>query len=314
MECNCPTNSYCSASTGKCICYPGFRGTNCSIECGPDSNSPECDEFNELPPIAEPDANLISDNTIPRGQLSEALHLERTPDETLIDDSSSSRFGTNYLVGLLACLSLLSFISFLMVKFRYDKLKTDICYASGSSNAGGSDYSSSSYYATTVRSVAPDTASPQTDSLWAKNLSFAAATRTALSGGEKSAVDEAHKAQVDHDISRQKLLVNPVVETHLIRSHRPSEQNHYSEAKVDFSDRPLPNIEGGLNGLNVSVNDDDNHIYQVPRPRPTTDQVLNIPSPALDTSSEQSLYKSISEDMGDETIYEEITPKKHSGQ
>lgn len=295
-ECNCPLNAYCSASTGKCVCYPGYRGANCTIECDRNSSDPECDEINELPPILENDANLSADSSFVSRQRSEALILERTPDETLQDDRSS--FGANYLASVLACMLLISVIGFLIYKRRYNQLKNEMLYSSGGPPSSGNDntYSTgSTYYATGRRPVSLNDTTIPTNDLLVKNLNFAAATRQFLLGEES-------KAQNTHQDHDAKPIVNPLIESRLVRSHQQAEQNLYSEVKVDFLDRPLPNPERHSDtSIDMTSQRDDHHIYQVPK-----SHAADEPNSSRATGDPSPLYKLIADDA----IYEEIKPRE----
>lgn len=320
-ECNCPENAYCSANNGKCMCYPGFRGEDCTIECGQQDKHPDCNEYNGLPIMDDNEVVNIDNTVLSRGSDSkaDALRLERIPlpDEKLEDERSS--FGANYLVGVLACLSLGSVVGFFIYKRRYDKLMSEVCQSPDlNSNSGSSDqYSTGSggYYASSQYSTNVE-AGRTSNNLFSKNLSFAAATRAILDTDQLDSEKQQHinNTHLNHDtIQRNRLIVNPLVESHLMKSHKPSNDNLYSGlVQANLQERPLP-LPNNNNNNDISIGSsslasytDGQHIYQVPKANQhfaENHDTSIYKSPTKSTNNQHDSVISSNDD-----IYEEIKP------
>jgi hypothetical protein len=309
----CSQNSYCSADTGKCVCEPGWHGPNCSVECGPDDSLESgCNFISQMPPIIEPDANLLAaanDNnlSLSRTQKAEALILSddgRDDVKMTSNDAAHAWPASNYLLVVLSALTIVLLVAALVLKKRYDALRNKVDYACvssvGSRSTGhsgtSSDYSASTYYS--AGRAAPPLPMPGLLELPAKNLdsnlNFAAATRNILSG-----------EALGQDGAKKVLVLSPKTEAHLIRSQKASKQNIYSE--VDISNRsriPTPTL------ARHQEDDDGDHIYQVPKRSPNTSTDISMVG---DEPKPNDISLELGDDHDDDNIYEEIKPKKFNG-
>lgn len=277
-ECDCPNNSYCSASTGRCLCRAGWRGANCTEECTPSMN---CRDL-ELPPVLEPEANIIHETTIKdRSQnlnLPEAL--ERSADQIQEDENRSNLERQLYPLQSMIYLIVISILMSTVLYFwyKFEKLKA-LVY----NQAHSYGYASSYYSAGSDRS-----------------------SGSGSIGGEAkySTPEKGPKKFVE------RYLIHPQVESHLVKSHQNSKQNLYSDigssicvslmgAKPDNSNSP-----GGAVCQTQSPNQQE-HDYQVPRsvssPRPTMKDIMSRPLPQPNASFEDP-----------SNIYEEIKPRTQS--
>lgn len=270
----CSENSYCSASSGKCLCYPGWRGPKCTIACKFNDLSDECQEANSLPPIMEPEVNLL--DSMPRSQQrAEALMLDNSePDDIqIISKSSDSQSWSSpvlaCLIGGLSCLVLILLVAILSLMRRYRSISNELYYNSVS---GASDRSDSNYSSSGSANSHYYSASPPGKNL-EKNLSFAAATRNILAGvtGGAGVGQEAGKEAAGRmrNMEKRALPLVPRVESNLIRSQQASEQNIYSEPiSASKNDSANSNTLSRVPKLTVPVkqiSEDEEHIYQVPK-------------------------------------------------
>lgn len=298
LECNCPSNSYCSASTGKCICRTGWRGADCSEECEPSMNCANV----ELPPIIEPEANVIYDSMAQSQRLESAPRaLERDLEDETSQVSKSianlvaAHMGINLFLIILT--SALIFAVF-WYKKRLNQMKKELYYGTYSSPASSNDsnYSPNSAYSTNTRSVMsgrPRMPTPLESNFLSKNMTFASATRNILLKGDSTDQNKTSN-------HRDTILMAPHIESHLIASQRSSEQNIYSDIGSNFSERSysikgnsvLPNNTTMLSVSTHSAlkeDDGEDNAYKVPR----------SPSiPAADKSESDQL-----------NLYEEIKPR-----
>lgn len=286
-------NAYCSASTGKCLCHIGWKGENCTQECGAFDTDSSCTDNFELPPIIEPELNLIS-----RESSAVSGRLVAGPESLIVEKEVPLELDPprNDMLYLLVALSSVSLLLWLMLAVyivrKRGNNKSDPYYSTCSSRGPGEDsnYSTSSYYSNaTLRSQAsPDFLS--------KNLSFASTTRNILLGIDTSK----SQSQQEEDQQRRKVALAPKLESSLIESQKASIQNIYSEPVSnhlgDKSDYASPRSPGDMSHISLNIsgssNCDDEHIYQVPR------------SPMANTSLEADQLT-----RDEDNIYEEIKPK-----
>lgn len=298
-ECNCPLNAYCSASTGKCLCYPGWKGDKCTEECGPSDMDSSCGDGFELPPIIEPEPNLISrDSSSMLGKLGSPASLiveKEVPLEAEPTRSDATVFA------LVVSLSMCIVFCLILVAFIVRKKKEDPYYSSYSSRSTGNDtnYSgSNTYYSSsnpTLRSTGP------TDFL-SKNLSFATTTRNILLGIDTGKSQQ--QAQQD-DQQRRKIAWAPKVESGLIDSQKESTQNVYSEPMTKASDElslyATPRSPGDMSHISLDISNsttcDEEHIYQVPK------------SPSAKSGERSFEADQQGDNDHEDNIYEEIKPK-----
>lgn len=314
-QCDCPQNSYCSASTGKCLCRDGWRGTNCTEEC---ETSMNCEGL-ELPPIIEPETNIIDDTLMAPSARLEALTLEREleTENTLATRSVTSLVAAH--MGINLFLTILTFTLIFTVfwyKRRLNQMRNDLYYGQYSANAPSSNGSSSNYYPANPSSIYSDSSRksmsnrprmplPDESGYLAKNvdLTFAAATRNILRlDGEKFEPLDKNK----------QLLINSKVEERLLSSRRDSEKNIYADVKSSPSDKSFKIVEypqqSSLNiipettilAIDTSSSSDENG-YQVPRSPASRSTTPILRQVALD---EQCTFPN-----GDNSnLYEEIQP------
>lgn len=279
-ECTCHGNSYCSASTGKCLCYPGWRGANCTIECNPTALNSECEDNIELLPIAiEPEVNVIEENMVRSAKLiaPDPLGLER---ESLEKVRAYSIFG---MITIFIILVLLLVVYCLLAEIK--KLRRqNLSYPSynGRPSEQHSNYSDGDYH----YSNTTDHSQGSLD----KNLNFNAATRTTVLD---PGMDQ--KSNQIYDIRRKPILA-PIVESHMIRSQKASEQNLYSEIDPNFA-------------LTSNLAPAEEHIYQIPKSPKTSDSLI-LTSGFLQQQLENSSRITIQDENDNESgIYEEIKPR-----
>uniref|UniRef100_A0A6G1SC63 Multiple epidermal growth factor-like domains protein 11 n=1 Tax=Aceria tosichella TaxID=561515 RepID=A0A6G1SC63_9ACAR len=327
----CEQNSYCSANTGECVCNPGWHGPNCSLECGPDDNlASGCNFISQMPPIIEPDANLLSisdTNTIlSKAQKAEALMLIKDEDNndenvqristssSMSDSRAWASLASSYLIGLLSVMSLILLVAFFIVKKRYEFVRNELYHSSvasiGSgrstgSTAGspGSDYSTSTYYSASG-ATPPRPSAKNLES----NLNFAAATRNILSANQLSQAD-----------GKNVLLFSPKTESHLIRSQEAAQQNIYSELDLSKGGSNVATRARALTPTMTKKNsnkeeEDADHVYQVPKRSPS--KVDESSDSRVVVAADEPLLRSsdVSIDLGynhddDSNIYEEIKPR-----
>lgn len=299
LECNCSANSYCSASSGKCLCRTGWKGVDCSEECDSAKDCPDV----ELPPIVEPDANVIYDSMSSQSQRLEAPRaLERDLED---ENSQISRSIANLVAAhmginlfLIILTSALVFAVF-WYKKRLNQIKKELYYGAYSSPAPSDDsnYSSGSAYScpTNTRSTIsgrPRMPTPLESNFLSKNMSFASATRNILLKGDSTNQNKTAN-------NRDAVLLAPRIESHLIASQKDSKQNIYSDIESNLSersfnykrDKALPN---NMTLLSVRTTptlreeDEEDHTYKVPK------------SPTLASERNES---------EESNFYEEIKPR-----
>lgn len=323
-QCDCPQNSYCSASTGKCLCRDGWRGANCTEECEPSMN---CEGL-ELPPIIEPEINIIDDTLMVPSAKLEALTLER---ELETENTLATRSVANLVAAHMGINLFLTILTFTLIftvfwyRRRLNQMRNDLYYGQYSSNAPSSDGSSSNYYPTNSSSLysadgkkmsnRPRMPLPNESGHLGKNvnLSFAAATRNILRLDSGMFNNE----KTEPFDRNEKLLPNSKVESRLLSSRRDSEKNIYSDVKSSISDRsnkiidcPEPNTpslkiipETTILTINTSSSSDENG-YQVPRSPATRSE--NLVAPIL---RQVALDEQCPNFYGDQSnLYEEIHP------
>lgn len=296
LECNCPSNSYCSASSGKCLCRTGWKGVDCSEEC----NSPkDCPDV-ELPPIVEPDANVIYDSLSSQSQ---RLEAPRALERDLEDENSrisksianlvAAHMGINLFLIILT--SALVFAVF-WYKKRLNQMKKELYYGTYSSPAPSEDsnYSPDSAYScpTNTRSTIsgrPRMPTPLESNFLSKNMNFASATRNILLKGDST--DQNKTAN-----NRDAVLLAPRIESHLIASQKDSKQNIYSDIESNLSERSFNNkrdkaLPNNMTLLSVRTTptlkeeDEEDHTYKVPK--------SPVPPSGRNESEESNLYEEI---------------------
>lgn len=300
-ECNCPTNAFCHATTGKCICRANWRGPDCSESC--DSAS-DCEEA-VLLPVIEPDVNSIPDISVRADRL---ISIQRDMDSN--ESEALSTFAgfafTQTSVNLLLVFLILMLV-FTIVRYRrrVNALENQQVgnYYEPTSTSG----SDRSYYTTGSSGLInrPRMPTPDEASL-SKNLSFAAATRNIIKGNDAALMSSKKNVQAQ-------LIVNPRIESHLIASHKDSESNVYSEVQssLPYSSYSLQESllsESDSLSINVNQSTDDYGHYQVPKSPskvlPVTDTIESNPRASLPSLQPNSDLISSSDD----NIYEEIKP------
>lgn len=280
-ECSCNENSYCSASTGKCICRSGWTGENCTEECTPSMN---CDNY-ELPPILEPEANIIHETFIKdrSQQLNAAEALERSSerphdDQSARDDQKQQLYSIHTMIYLIV-ISLLVY-TVIYFWYKFEKLKALIhnqAYSYGYAS------SSSVYSADTTNSGSQNGDDPK----------YAVTAK-----GPKRFFE--------------RYLIHPQTESHLVKSHKSPKPNLYSElGSVVYAtpcEKPSNNSPGRVvsaTSLRSPPQEEQDHEYQVPRsvasPRPSTQDILSRPLPRPGDSLRY-----------EDPIYEEISPRSQS--
>lgn len=293
-ECNCTGNSYCNASTGKCVCRAGFRGADCSEVCHPSSMN--CEEA-FLPPIIEPEANAIhtGENIMGASQKLESARSMELSDDVLRSPSSFAAAHMELNV-FLVVLSLFLIGTLIYYRKRMNQLRNELYYRSSSSGGNTeNNYSSPSsvgYYSNPISMVGrPPIPTPEQSELLSKNLSFAAATRNILTKGGIIASKQ--------DDNRSKVVLHPAIEQRLINSQEPSESNLYSEVDSKSSiDQYAKPFAGGYGPpeYNSRANEDKYPLYQVPKPS-------NIRTNFKPEVEEQN------DDDNESNIYEELPPQ-----
>lgn len=311
LECNCNNpNSYCSASTGKCLCLAGWRGANCTEECTPSMNCADV----VLPPILEPEANIFLDNTI-QSQRLEAIDAGALGRDASTTDDPGSRSIASLVaahMGLNLMLIVLTFgLAFALFCYRrkLNKMRQELYYAApystSSSSASGSTYTNPSLPPTGNRmNNRPRIPTPLEESFLGKNMSFAQATREILGKGPSM------------DISgRTKCIVDQKVESHLISSQKSSTRNVYSDVESVLCDKSLTLDQlGALPDKFPQAPPTDDSLYQVPR---STGALLQNVSVDLSDRSQSNADQTISfyaegANSDQMNIYEEIKPRSTS--
>lgn len=254
-ECNCPSNSYCSASTGNCLCHSGWRGANCTEEC--DSSMSDCNGV-ELPPIVEPEANMIPE-LVAQSQRLEALAPRALqgfgPSESNEDDvrmaPASNLLATHMGINMLFCVFTVMLVGAVFwYKKRLSQVENKLYHVAASASfpsassssrgdsgdsCGGSDYSPYSIYSqesgSNNRRSIQDRPLPSAGNSCPLKETFESATRNILQQasppnqayplkGSASSIGAERRAQI---------IVAPRVECHLMSSQQSSKQNIYSE-------------------------------------------------------------------------------------
>lgn len=323
----CSPTSYCAASTGNCVCRPGWRGSNCSEECEP--GMPSCETM-ELPPIMEPEANAL-DTEIISSQRLVASQARSIASESMqvSDDSNTSSGGLASSIAahmslnlFLTLVTLILLIAIFLTKRRLNRLKNEIYYGpySTSSNASSGSNSDYSRNVTILNANAtiqnrPRMLTPMESDFLGKNLNFAAATRHILSK------DTLANGDTKSANSRDKFLVDAKVESHLMSSQQNSQQNIYSDIESNFADRSYSIVQTtipedrilDLNSTKSSTDSADDHAYQVPKIR--ADLTISFESSAIENKPESNPLihdkdQSIYDDLNNySNLYEEIDPK-----
>lgn len=327
-HCNCPSNAYCSAHSGACRCYPGWRGVNCTLECDSSKASEECDESNELPPIVDPEVNLL--NTAAGLHRLQSMALERRPDSDEAEISLHKMNGdgynlnnivSSYLAAASAALCLFLLIALFVIKRQRDQARNQLYYAacSGSERSQSGNSSASSYYDHGSYYSEPASGRGNDSSDFRdKNLSFAAATRHILRRD-----DDVKSSELN--LPRNKFVLDPRVESHLVKSHLASEQNIYSEIGSNTSERSSssshnlsstkkPSTTISANTNSSSSDETEDHTYQVPKSPAffmsneitRARQLCPIPEVSTNQQARDGDGHNVS------NIYEEIKPKKPS--
>lgn len=329
-ECSkeCSATSYCSASTGSCVCRPGWRGANCSEECEPGMIG--CEGM-ELPPIMEPDANVLNSEVISSQRLVASNPRSMSADsitQVSDDESSTSSSGFAHLIAahmslnlFLTLVTLTLLATIFLTKKRLNRLKNEIYYgpystsSNSGSSGGNSDYSRN---VTTLDSASnmqnrPRMLTPMESDFLGKNLDFAAATRSILS---KDTLSNSNKSSNDRD----KFLLDAKLESHLMSSQKSSQQNIYSDIESNLTDRSYCVIQTtipedkmlDLNSTNSSNNMGEESAYQVPKTR--ADLSISFDSSANDSRPEVNPLicdreETIYDDLNNySNLYEEIKP------
>lgn len=297
-RCDCPANAYCVANTGKCACYLGWRGANCSLQCEQDDPEPDCHlEFTTPTMIEQPDVNAIEHGV---SRTFERLVLQ--PDSLTVEKIEGQWSNDlKYLIALLSGACLILLVA-LFLRRRYIQYRNDIYAACSSHPSGdGSNYSTS-YYSSNLSTTTPQPYSE--DSFPSKNLTFASATRAFLTGTNGK---DANTQTTTKDNNRNKSIFHPRVESHLILSQRPAEQNVYSDLDSNLSQRSYIVASNGLKSVPQSVTvslpgGEEDHIYQIPK------------SPMRKSTEEGSRQQTFGSELerandGKDNIYEEIKPR-----
>lgn len=297
-KCDCPSsNSYCSADTGKCLCYPGWRGINCTLECDLFSDTVECRDHNRLPPIIDPESNLMNANLMMERQRPEALVLDDEVKIVAENGHDWRSLASNYIIVALSIVSLVSVIAFLVIRKRYEQVRDELYSNSASNYAASSTYSSGPPpYDSTSQSSSPSsgvTVMVPSNGNLEKNFSFAAATRNILLGKDLNSL---HQTKSD---GRNRMVLHPRAEAHLINSQKKAEQNDYTM-----------NMSGICNDLrNPSAYTlCEDHVYQVPKSTSPSARTHSYTSNLVADNS-HNLDRTL-EDDSTSNIYEEIKPRK----
>lgn len=313
-ECDCTVNpnSYCSASTGKCQCRAGWRGANCTEECEPSMNCADV----ELPPIIEPEVNLILGSSGAEFQRLEALEPSVMGRDLNPDGARSVASLVAAHMGLNLFLTILTFTLFFAVfwyRRRFNKIRNELYYSTPYSipPSSSSTYSDPSLGGSIQNRPRMPIPGPESSFL-GKNLDFASATREMLT----------NKPESTEIVHRNRIIVHPKVESHLMTSQKLSDQNIYSDVDSAFSDRSTsvcpsrltPITENATLSVPASVRTHiaEDNLYQVPR---SPENQANSSQDLLDRShsradqSEQaiSFYEGTTGDQSN--IYEEIKPR-----
>lgn len=279
-ECNCPANSYCSASTGKCLCRTGWRGANCTEEC---ESSMNCHGV-ELPPIIEPDTNVIPDDQLAAQKL--VLSQYRDNDDGSSLQSSFNWYATNVSTHLFL-ISLIAFLFYAAIKYkqRYDKVRNELYYSG--TTGSGSNYSVYSRDTNGGVQNRPRMPAPHEANFLAKNLSFATATRNIVLKGEPEPIDDGNKTSK-----------GAKSEARLSKCQLTSKPNIYSDIDVNRKKDDSHTINMG-DQLNVDTVEESH--YLVPRSPVASPQIQN----------EVDVYRRDSDlyENDADNLYEEIKPR-----
>lgn len=276
-ECQCSETAFCDARSGNCLCRPGWRGANCTEECNSQSG---CDDLPYLPPLFEPEVNIIKTDDNVAGRMSSALTLESSIDHETNDEDKRvfQRMLTTHLqinLFMVLIVSGLIFAVFLYKK-KLSQIKNELYYAAypGSNPRGSSDSSSgysSVYNANGTITNRPRMPLPSERNNLGKNLSFDAATRNALS--EKGIIPS------DKQFFP---TINSKIEKHLFESKESAQHNIYSDIESNHESSCVGVPAAAENQLSIQVENE----YQVPK----------------------SPVRPLSETTPDTNLYEELMP------
>lgn len=212
-----------------------------------------CDGL-DLPPIIEPEVNVIYDSLSQSAKLEalspRALERELENENTLATRSVASVVAAHMGINLFLTILTFSLIfTVLMYRRRLNRIRNDLYYGQYSTNAAPSNGSSSNYYpdssvyshARSISKMHNRARMPlPAESNKNANLSFSAATRNILrlEGAGFDMQKSEPRERVD------KLLCNSKVESHLMSSRRDSQKNVYSDfSESILSDEPYKVIE-----------------------------------------------------------------------
>lgn len=247
-----------------------------------------CDNF-ELPPILEPEANIIHETFIKdrSQQLNSAEALERSAGDQMGDDQSSRNSDQKrelYSIHTLIYLVVISFLVYTVIYFwyKFEKLKALVhnqTYSYG--------------YAST-------------------NSVYSAGTTSNSSGSQNG--DSPKYAFPDKGPKKfiERYLIHPQTESRLVKSHQPSKPNLYSElgssVYISSSEKQSESVNSPgrvVIGSSLRAPAQQEHEYQVPRPvaspKPTNQDILSRPLPRPDFPPKY-----------EDPIYEEIYSRSHS--
>lgn len=318
----CPVNSYCSASTGKCMCRSGWRGINCTEECDSTMN---CEGL-ELPPIFEPEANVI-DDTIPISGPASAKLQGRSLEHDILESENAKSIASLIAahMGVNLFLTLLTFVLiFAVVRYRKEisRLKNDYYFYARppppNGSSGSSEYSADSTYTTYQNGTTRTrTLGPADSDFLGKNLNFNTATRFLV---------KSQNAGVNQSGELDRIVYNPKVEAHLISSKRNATENIYSDIESNLGDKPpsytlIPASQTYNQAtqqqrpLGVHTNlgplpEDDDH-YKSPKPS----RQLALPEVPSDSQPQDTSTANNTTDAsdayfeGEQNIYDEIRPR-----
>lgn len=280
-ECNCSPNSYCHATTGKCICKANWRGQDCLERC---NSTSDCAETLLLP-VIEPEANMIPGSLVS----ADKLVIERDSEGLNGDNDNASTIASfaltqSSIIMFLVFLTSLLVIVLVWQRKRLNQLRNQL-YSSIASNGSSTTYDQTYYSAETVRSLPihqrPRMPTPDEANQLSKNLSFAAATRNIVKGLDTGRVSNQNGLC-------NELIFNPKIESHLITSQVSSQENIYSEIQSNQDENPVctlrvpqgddpakPNDSTTLN-VNINYSTNDTSHYQVPRSPSNADPKISF--------------------------------------
>lgn len=248
----CPKNAYCSGHSGKCVCKTGWHGANCTDEC---TNSIGCDDA-LLPPLVEPEANVLPELIGVTAQRLEARNSEAPSDDMTSANRIASMLATHIGINImLTVVTLMLLISLFMYRRRLSQLSQELYYANSYSSGSGSGSGrsigstlSDSYYAAVAamrnrpRMPTPSECKTQIDqSLLSKNLGLFDKTidQQLLGFGGKSI--SATQTVADYP-AEHATITNSRSEAHLAASQLLSRENLYSQIDVSTNTQPLDDI------------------------------------------------------------------------